>query len=142
MFYKSSDIKKEVKVKMDIVANGYNADKLITSVIKYSEVTLVVAPSDKQEEFVSEFNTHKAKNGRVKKTVYEIELKSGELKDYVLISKKDYEKFLSFEKTKMLDVKQIEMVKKESLKGNSQRNIAKKLGISHTTVNRILNNKY
>ena len=142
MFYKSSEIEKEMKVKIDVITNGKNARELITSVIKYSDITLVVAPSDKQDEFINEFNTHKSKNGRVKKSVYDMELNSEDLKDYVLIHKKDYEKFLSFEKTKILDLKQIEKIKKESLKGLSQRSIAKSFGVSVATINKILNDKY
>ena len=142
MFYKSSEIEKEMKVKIDVITNGKNARELITNVIKYSDITLVVAPSDKQHEFINEFNTHKSKNGRVKKSVYDMELNSEDLKDYVLIHKKDYEKFLSFEKTKILDLKQIEKIKKESLKGLSQRSIAKSFGVSVATINKILNDKY
>jgi DNA-binding transcriptional regulator YiaG len=142
VFYKSSEIEKEMKVKIDVITNGKNARELITSVIKYSDITLVVAPSDKQDEFINEFNTHKSKNGRVKKSVYDMELNSEDLKDYVLIHKKDYEKFLSFEKTKILDLKQIEKIKKESLKGLSQRSIAKSFGVSVATINKILNDKY
>ena len=142
MFYKSEEVEKELKVKIDIISNGKNARELITSVIKYSDITLVVAPSEKQEEFLKEFDSYKTKNGKVKKCVSEMELKSADLKDYVLIHKRDYEKFLSFEKTKILDDNQIKLIKAKNKGGESQRCISKALGVSVATINKVLNDKY
>lgn len=144
MFYKSDEIKKEVKQKIDIVHNGKNAKELITDVIKYSNVTLVIAPKEKQDEFIIEFNSHKGKNGRMKKSVYEIEDKSIDLNNYILIHKEDYENFLKFQKKniKAISEEQQKEIKQIYKSGISQRKLADKFGVSVATINKIIKEKY
>ena len=144
MFFNSEEVKKEVKKKIDVIYNGKNAGQIINEVIKYSDVTLAVAPKEKQNEFINEFNTHKGKSGRIKKSVYEMEHKSEDLDNYVLIHKDDYESFLKFQKknNRAVASEQQEKIKEIYKDGMSQREIAKKFGVSVATINKIINDKY
>ena len=144
MFFNSEEIKKEVKKKIDVIYNGKNAGQVINEVIKYSNITLAVAPKYKQNEFINEFNNHKAKNGRIKKSVYEMEHKSANLDEYVLIHKKDYESFLKFQKkyNRVVTPEQQERIKEIYKTGISQRRIAQEYGVSVATINKIIHDKY
>lgn len=144
MFYKSEEVKKEVKKKIDVIYNGKNAKQVISEVIKYTDTTLAVAPKEQQEEFINEFNSHKAKNGRMKKSVYEMEHKSEDLDNYVLIHKEDYESFLKFQKKNNRAVAPEQQIKIKIAyrDGASQRKIAKEFGVSVATINKIVNDKY
>ena len=144
MFFYSGEIKKEIKKKIDVIYNGKNAGQIISEVIKYSNITLAVAPKEKQDEFTNEFNSHKSKNGRVKKSVYEMEEVSEDLNNYVLIHKDDYQSFLKFQKkyNRAVTPEQQERIKEIYKTGLSQREIAKKFGVSVATINKIINDKY
>ncbi|MGL5803815.1 MAG: hypothetical protein ACRCX7_14770 [Cetobacterium sp.] len=141
MFYKTSEVKKEMKKKIDIILNGKNAKEIITNVIRYSDVTLVIADEESQEEFKKEYESHKAKNGRIKNSVFEMESKSVDLSEYVLVHKKEYEKIQAFNKKKILSDEQIKEIKIKS-EYKSQRAISKEYGISVATVNKVINDKY
>lgn len=144
MFYKSEEVIKEMKKKIDIIHNGKSAKQIISEVIKYSDTTLAVAPKEQQEEFIIEFNSYKSKNGRMKKSVYDMEHKSIDLDSYVLIHKDDYESFLKFQKknNRAVAPEQQEKIKIAYTNGASQRKLAKEFGISVATVNKIVNDKY
>ena len=144
MFFYSEEIKKEIKKKIDIIYNGKNAGQIINSVIKYSNITLVVAPKENQNEFINEFNSHKGKNGRIKKSIYDMQEISDDLNNYVLIHKQDYETFLKFQKknNRAINSEQQEKIEKIYKEGLSQRKIAKQFGVSVATVNKIINKKY
>lgn len=67
MSFETEEIKKEDKKKIDVIYSGKNIEELILNLVKYSDVRLVIAPDDKQSEFITEFNNHKGKSGRIKK---------------------------------------------------------------------------
>lgn len=144
MFFKSNEVDKEMKQKIDIVYNGKNAKEIIENIIKYSDVTLAIAPSKRQNEFILGFNSHKNKDNKIKKSVYNLENESGRLEDYVLIHKEEYEKFLKFKKknNRKLVESEIKEIKKIYKGGISQRFLAKEYGVSVATINKIINNKY
>lgn len=151
MFFKTVEIKKEVRKKIDIIKNGKNLEELIVSLVKYSDVTLAVAPNYKQNEFISEFNRHKGKNGKMKKSVFDIEDKSVKLENYVTVHqdeyemlKKSYEELQKFKKqqSKIVSLEQQQRIKEQYRSGLSQRKIAKGFKISVATVNKIINDKY
>lgn len=166
MFFKSTDVKKETKKKIDLIYDGKNLEELIINIIKYSDVTLAVAPADKQNEFICEFNSHKSKNNRIKKSVYEMEEKSVALtdyiighKDYIRISKEEYQELLKykedhqqllkdsntlqkFRKFKLIGLVQQEQIKEKAKTGISQRALATEFNTNVATINKIINNKY
>lgn len=151
MFFKTVEIKKEAKKKIDIIKNGKNLEELIVNLVKYSDITLAVAPNYKQNEFINEFNSHKRKNGRMKKSVFEMEEKSVELGNYVTVHrdeyemlKKSYEELQKFKKkhNKIVSFEEQKKIKEQYESGLSQRQIAKEFKISVATINKIINNKY
>lgn len=166
MFFKSVDVKKENKKKIDIIHDGKNLEELIINIIKYNDVTLVVAPLNQQEEFICEFNSHKGKNNRIKKSIFEMEEKSVGLadyvighKDYIRISKEEYQELLKykeqhdklledsiklqkFRKFKLIDSEEQEEIKRKAKTGISQRMLATEFNTNVATINKIINNKY
>ena len=163
MFFKSMNIKKENNKKIDIIYDGKNLEELIIDLIKYPDVTLAIAPGTQQDEFISEFNTHKSKNNRIKKSVFEMEEKSVGLadyvighKDYIRISKEEYQELLKykeeynklsiehqkFKKFKLIDLDEQERIKEKAKTGVSQRMLATEFNTSVATINKIINNKY
>ena len=127
MFFESEEIKKEIKKKIGIIHNGKNAKEVISDAIKFSNITLIAAPKENQNEFIIEFNSHKGKNGRIKKSVFDMQEISDDLNNYVLIHKDDYESFLKFQKknNRALDLEQQGRIKESYKEGMSQRKIAK-----------------
>lgn len=151
MFFKTVEIKREVKKKIDVIHNGKNIEELIINLIKYSDITLVVAPNSKQDEFINEFNSHKGKNGKMKKSIFEMEEKSVKLGNYVTVHKDEYEmlkksyvELQKFKKqhNKIVSVEEQKKIKESYKVGVSQREIAKEFKISVATVNKIINDKY
>lgn len=151
MFFKTVEIKREAKKKIDVIHNGKNIEELIINLIKYSDVTLAVAPNNNQNEFINEFNNHKGKNGRMKKSVLEMEERSVKLGNYVTVHqdeyemlKKSYEELQKFKRqhNKIVSFKEQEKIKENYRSGLSQRQIAKEFKISVATVNKIINDKY
>lgn len=151
MFFKTVEIKKEAKKKIDVIYSGKNIEELIINLIKYSDVTLVVAPSNNQNKFINEFNSHRGKNGRMKKSVFNMEEKSVKLGNYVTVHqdeykilKKSYEELQKFKKqhNKIVSLEQQKKIKEQYGFGLSQRQIAKEFKISVATVNKIINDKY
>lgn len=151
MFFKTVEIKKEVKKKIDVIYSGKNIEELIINLIKYSDVTLAVAPNNEQNEFINEFNSHREKNGRMKKSVFEMEERSVKLGKYVTVHqdeyemlKKSYEELQKFKKqhNKIVPFEKQKKIKENYRSGLSQREIAKEFKISVATVNKIINDKY
>lgn len=144
MFFKSRDVKKERGKKIDIIKTGKNLKELIVNIIKYTDVTLVVPPNKNEEMFIIDFEQYKNEFGRVDIGVMDLEEQSGDLDNYVIISKNEYEQYLRFKKknTRLVKIEDRESIKEEYQAGASQRSLAKKFGISVATVNKILNGKY
>ncbi len=151
MFFKTVEIKKEAKKKIDVIHNEKNLEELIINLVKYSDVTLAVAPSDNQSKFINEFYGHKGKNGKMKKSIFEMEDESVKLGNYITVHKdeyeilkKSYEELQKFKKqhNKIVSFEEQEKIKENYRSGLSQRKIAKEFKISVATVNKIINDKY
>ena len=144
MFFKSRDVKKEMGKKIDIIKTGKNLKELLVNVIKYTDVTLVVPPNKNEEMFIIDFEQYKNEFGRVDIGVMDLEEQSGDLEDYIIIRKNEYEQYLRFKKknTRVVKIEDRESIKEEYQGGASQRSLAKKFGVSVATVNKILNGKY
>lgn len=151
MFFKTAEIKKEARKKIDVIYSGKNIEDLIINLVKYSDVTLAVAPSDNQSKFINEFYGHKGKNGKMKKSVFSMEDKSVKLGNYVTVHKDEYEmlkksyaELQKFKKqhNKIVSSEKQKKIKEQYRSGLSQRKIAKEFNISVATVNKIINNKY
>lgn len=151
MFFKTVEIRREAKRKIDVIHNGKDLEELIINLVKYSDVTLVVAPNNEQNEFINEFNSHKGKNGRMKKSIFEMEEKSVKLGNYVTVHqdeyemlKKSYAELQKFKKqhNKIVSSEKQKKIKEQYGSGLSQRQIAKEFKISVATINKIINDKY
>lgn len=143
MSFETEEIKKVTKSKIDVICSDKNIEELILNLAKYSDIRLVIAPNDKKNEFINEFNTHKWKSGRRKK--------SGKLSNYISVHqdeyqvlKKSYDELQKFKKkhNKIVSLEEQEKIKENYKSGLSQREIAKEFKISVATVNKIINNKY
>ncbi|MGL4989810.1 hypothetical protein [Cetobacterium sp.] len=130
--------------KIDIIKTGKNLKELLVNVIKYTDVTLVAPPNKNEEMFIIDFEQYKNEFGRVDIGVMDLEEQSGDLEDYIIIRRNEYEQYLRFKKknTRLVKIEDRESIKEEYQAGASQRSLAKKFGVSVATVNKILNGKY
>ena len=134
------------KGKIGLIKNGLNI-KIIEDIIKYPKFTLVFAPrKSKDKNFENDYNKCRNKNHEIDKSVYEIENRSANIDDYVFIHKEDYQEYLKFKEnnSKKLDIDSLQQqkIKDRYLVLKSQRKLAKEFGVSSSTINRILNDKY
>lgn len=137
MFLRSSDIKKTEKTKIGLITNGVSAD-LIRQGLKCESFILVPVPYN-DNDFVNKYNEYKEFD-YISPNVVEIEKLSCNLDEYVMIHKKDYEKYLKFQQHKKINSDVIQQVQIEYQKLKSQRAVARKLGLGLGTVNKILKN--
>ena len=158
IFFKTINIKKENKKKIDVIFNGKNLEEVVKNAVKYTDVTYVIAPNKEQKKFLSEYNTHISDKGKIKKSVYELEEESVRIGNYITIHKNEYKELLKaqeeLEKFKRNGQKVIsegiaEQIKSEYILEDetgqriySQRDLAKKYKVSLYVINRIINNKY
>ena len=152
MFYRTTDVKKEIKKKIDVIYNGKNLEDVLNNAVKYSDVTYVIAPNKNQEEFLNEYNAHISKSNRVKKSICEMEDKSVKIGKYITIHQNEYDKLLKdsaeLQKFKRNGQKavseemQFKIREEYQMKDISQRELSRKYKVSLYVINRILNNKY
>lgn len=158
IFLKSINIKKENKKKITIIHSGLNLEDIIINAIKYVDTTYVIAPYKEQKEFLTEYNSHITKDGKMKKTIYELECETMKIGNYITIHKDEYKELLKaqeeLEKFKRNGQKAVseeiaEQIQSEYMLEDeigkriySQRDLAKKHKVSLYVINRIINNKY